>query len=56
MRPRAAWTCYAAPERLDCESPLDGYRLVYEVDEAADTVWVMTLIHTARQWPPARDD
>ncbi|MBD3992420.1 type II toxin-antitoxin system mRNA interferase toxin, RelE/StbE family, partial [Xanthomonas citri pv. citri] len=23
---------------------------------AADTVWVMTLIHTARQWPPARDD
>ncbi|MEN9187057.1 type II toxin-antitoxin system RelE/ParE family toxin [Xanthomonas perforans] len=36
--------------------PHESYRLVYEVDEAADTVWVMTLIHTARQWPPARDD
>ncbi len=24
MRPPAVWTCYAAPERLDCESPLDS--------------------------------
>ncbi|AUV12509.1 type II toxin-antitoxin system RelE/ParE family toxin [Salmonella enterica] len=35
--------------------PHESYRLVYEVDEAADTVWVMTLIHTARQWPPVRE-
>lgn len=34
--------------------PHESYRLIYEVDEAADTVWVMTLIHTARQWPPVR--
>jgi len=35
--------------------PHESYRLVYEVDEAADTVWVMTLVHTARQWPPVND-
>ncbi|NLS18604.1 type II toxin-antitoxin system RelE/ParE family toxin [Rhizobium sp. P40RR-XXII] len=34
----------------------ESYRFVYEVDEAANTVWVMALVHTARQWPPARDD
>ena len=28
------------------------YRLVYEIN--ADTVWILTLIHTARLWPPAR--
>ncbi|MDR2212446.1 MAG: type II toxin-antitoxin system RelE/ParE family toxin [Pseudomonadales bacterium] len=32
--------------------PHPSYRLVYEVDEAMDTVWVMALVHTARQWPP----
>ena len=30
----------------------ENYRLVYEI--AHDTVWVLVLIHTARQWPPAR--
>ena len=33
--------------------PHENYRLVYEVDEATDTVWVLALLHTARQWPPA---
>ncbi len=36
--------------------PHESYRLVYEVDEATDTVWVMALMHTARQWPPVRED
>ncbi|WP_110650104.1 type II toxin-antitoxin system RelE/ParE family toxin [Salinicola peritrichatus] len=31
--------------------PHENYRLVYEVDEAKNTVWVMALVHTARQWP-----
>ncbi|MDQ2734106.1 MAG: type II toxin-antitoxin system RelE/ParE family toxin [Pseudomonadota bacterium] len=30
----------------------ENYRLVYEID--GETVWVLTLVHTARQWPPAR--
>ncbi|MBU4434552.1 MAG: type II toxin-antitoxin system RelE/ParE family toxin [Alphaproteobacteria bacterium] len=33
--------------------PHEAYRLVYEVD--GDTVWILTLVHTARQWPPLRD-
>jgi toxin ParE1/3/4 len=32
--------------------PHESYRLVYEV--RADTVWILTLVHTARLWPPAR--
>jgi len=28
------------------------YRLVYEVDVRADTVWILALIHGARDWPP----
>jgi toxin ParE1/3/4 len=31
--------------------PHESYRLVYEVD--GETVWVLALISTARQWPPA---
>ena len=31
----------------------ESYRLIYEVDEAEKTVWVLALVHTARQWPPA---
>jgi plasmid stabilization system protein ParE len=34
-------------------TPHRSYRLVYEV--IADTVWILVLIHTARQWPPLRD-
>ena len=30
----------------------ESYRLVYEIDN--ETVWILTLIHTARQWPPVR--
>lgn len=32
-------------------TPHRSYRLVYEV--ADDTVSILVLIHTARQWPPA---
>ena len=32
--------------------PHKSYRLVYEID--GDTVWVLTLVHTARQWPPVK--
>lgn len=35
--------------------PHQSYRLVYEIDSEAETVWILTLIHTARQWPPLRD-
>lgn len=31
--------------------PHENYRLVYQVDD--DTVWILALIHTSRQWPPA---
>ncbi|MBS0317837.1 MAG: type II toxin-antitoxin system RelE/ParE family toxin [Proteobacteria bacterium] len=30
--------------------PHESCRLVYEIDET--TVWVLALVHTARQWPP----
>jgi len=29
--------------------PHESYRLVYEIEE--DTVWIMALVHTAKQWP-----
>ncbi|HKT14157.1 MAG TPA: type II toxin-antitoxin system RelE/ParE family toxin [Allosphingosinicella sp.] len=32
--------------------PHNSYRLVYEV--AVDTVWILTIIHSMRQWPPLR--
>ena len=32
--------------------PHEHYRLVYELDEEAGIVWIVTLIHTARCWPP----
>lgn len=32
--------------------PHESYRLVYEID--GDTVWVLALVHTARQWPPVK--
>jgi len=28
------------------------YRLVYEVDNTANTIWILALVHGARQWPP----
>ena len=30
--------------------PHERYRLVYEIEE--ETVWILALVHTARQWPP----
>jgi toxin ParE1/3/4 len=33
-------------------TPHRSDRLVYEV--AGDTVWILVLIHSARQWPPLR--
>lgn len=32
--------------------PHESYRLIYEIDEANDTIWVIALVHTSRQWPP----
>jgi len=32
--------------------PYESYRLVYKV--RADTVWILTLVHIARLWPPTR--
>ncbi len=33
--------------------PHESYRLVYQID--GNTAWILTLVHTARQWPPVRD-
>ena len=33
--------------------PHESYRLVYEID--AETVWILTLVHTTRQPPPGDD-
>lgn len=33
-------------------TPHGSYRLVYEI--YGDSVWILTIIHTGRQWPPAR--
>lgn len=32
--------------------PHESYRLVYEVN--GDTVWILALVHTSRQWPLVR--
>ena len=32
--------------------PHEHYRLIYEVD--GDTIWILTIIHIARRWPPLR--
>ena len=33
--------------------PHESYRLVYEI--SGETVWMLALVHTARQWPFVRD-
>lgn len=33
--------------------PHESYRLVYEV--SGESVWMLALVHTARQWPLVRD-
>jgi addiction module RelE/StbE family toxin len=30
-----------------------SYRMVYRID--GDTIWILFLIHTAREWPPTQD-
>jgi toxin ParE1/3/4 len=30
----------------------ESYRFIYEIIE--DTVWILTLVHTARLWPPVK--
>jgi addiction module RelE/StbE family toxin len=30
-----------------------NYRLVYEI--SGDEIWILALVHTARQWPPKDD-
>ncbi|OZI47769.1 type II toxin-antitoxin system mRNA interferase toxin, RelE/StbE family [Bordetella genomosp. 5] len=35
--------------------PHENYLLIYELDGAGDTVWVLALVHTARQWPPVQE-
>ena len=32
--------------------PHESYRLVYEIEQ--ETVWILALVHTAKQWPPVR--
>lgn len=32
--------------------PHEHYRIAYEIND--DTVWVLAVVHTARQWPPDR--
>jgi len=32
--------------------PHQNYRLIYKVDEQAQTVWILALVHGAQQWPP----
>ena len=33
--------------------PHKSYCLVYEIEQ--ETVWILALIHTARQWPPVAE-
>lgn len=33
--------------------PHPSYRLVYEI--FGETVWILALVHTSREWPPIRD-
>jgi toxin ParE1/3/4 len=33
--------------------PHESYRLVYEI--GSESVWMLALVHTARQWPSVRD-
>ena len=33
-------------------TPHSSYRLIYEIH--GDIVWILTVIHTKRQWPPLR--
>ena len=32
--------------------PHDSYRVLYEIDEDEEILWILALVHTARRWPP----
>ncbi len=34
--------------------PHPGYRIVYQLTE--ETVFILSIVHTARQWPPIAED
>ena len=34
--------------------PRENDRLVYEIED--ETVWILALVHTRRQWPPIRPE
>lgn len=34
--------------------PHESYCIVYEIEDS--TIWVLALVHTARQWPPKNAD
>ena len=34
--------------------PHASYRIVYEI--RGDNIWIISVVHTARQWPPALDE
>ncbi|WP_407353716.1 type II toxin-antitoxin system RelE/ParE family toxin [Luteimonas sp. R10] len=36
-------------------TPHESYRLVYEIVIDENAIWVLALVHTARQWPPVMD-
>jgi hypothetical protein len=42
----------AEQDRRDVSNHLAADNLLYQVGE--DTVWILALVHTARQWPPER--
>ena len=46
---RVIWTPVAQQDRAN----IWAHIAVYEIER--DKVWVLTLVHTARQWPPVRD-
>ncbi|RWX77124.1 type II toxin-antitoxin system RelE/ParE family toxin [Neorhizobium lilium] len=33
--------------------PHESYRILYETDDK--TVWILAIVHTSRQWPPASE-
>jgi toxin ParE1/3/4 len=34
--------------------PHENYRLIYQIRE--DTVWILALVYTSRQWPPVEPE
>ena len=33
--------------------PHENYRMVYEIRD--EVVWILSLVHTSRQWPPVQE-